>query len=75
MTIVRARGTSLAKSTEAKNGLMSPAARAVPWARSRHHAALVMTAVPSVGAWKGSSRRKATLKKAAGAEAVPAPPG
>ena len=54
---------------------MSLAASAVPCDRSRHHAADVITAVPSVGDGNGSAVRNATLKKAAGAEAVPAPPG
>ena len=46
---------------------MSPAASALPWSRSRHHAALMTASALSVGAGNGSSGRKATLKKAAGA--------
>jgi hypothetical protein len=54
---------------------MSPAASAVPCVRSRHHAGLLIASMPSVGFCIGSFVRKATLKNAAGDDAVPAPPG
>src|SRR5438309_8126891 len=56
---------------------MSPVASVVPWAASRHHRALVMSPEPAVTTGIGSwlLDRKATLKKAGGFAAVPAPPG
>src|SRR5205814_6354939 len=65
---------SFLKSTWTPNCAIDPAARAWPWARSRHQAGSA-TAERSLGAAVGSCVRKATLKKALGAERLPAPPG
>ncbi|MGZ4181945.1 MAG: hypothetical protein ACXVUL_14825 [Solirubrobacteraceae bacterium] len=66
---------SLAKLTFAKNCEMLPAASAVPWSRSRHQAALATALRLSMTDGSGSAVLNATLKKAGGLVAVPAPPG
>ena len=66
---------SLPKSTSACSVEMSPEASAAPCWASRHQAGFVDVAATLRTSGKGSLRRKATLKNAGGAAAVPAPPG